>query len=467
MTRRGPYATSPPAQGNTILSHPDTPATPPTPLTARKSGALRGAARVPGDKSISHRALILGALAVGETRISGLLEGEDVLNTAKSMQALGAKVERTGDFAWKVNGVGVAGFAQPLAPLDFGNAGTGSRLVMGAVAGCPITVTFDGDASLRSRPMRRIVDPLELMGAKVVASQEGGRLPLTLQGARDPLPIVYKTPVASAQIKSAVLLAGLSAPGATTVIEAEASRDHTELMLRHFGADIVSEKEGPHGRRITLQGQPELKGADVVVPADPSSAAFPMVAALITPGSEIELTDVMTNPLRTGLFTTLREMGAAIEETDVRGDAGEPMAKFRIKASKLRGVEVPPERAPSMIDEYLVLAVAASFAEGTTIMRGLQELRVKESDRLEATAAMIRVNGVKVEIVGDDLIVHGAGRVPGGGTVATHMDHRIAMSALVMGCASDAPVTIDDTTFIATSFPDFIPMMRRLGADFA
>ncbi|WP_398484531.1 3-phosphoshikimate 1-carboxyvinyltransferase [Tardiphaga sp.] len=449
------------------MSHPDTSAAQPTPLTARKSGALRGSARVPGDKSISHRALILGALAVGETRITGLLEGEDVLNTAKAMQALGAKVERTGDFAWKVNGVGVAGFAEPKGPLDFGNAGTGSRLVMGAVAGCPITVTFDGDASLRSRPMRRIVDPLELMGAKVTACQEGGRLPLTLQGARDPLPIVYKTPVASAQIKSAVLLAGLSAPGTTTVIESEASRDHTELMLKHFGAEIVSEKEGAHGRKITLTGQPELKGADVVVPADPSSAAFPMVAALITPGSEIELTDVMTNPLRTGLFTTLREMGADIEETDVRGDAGEPMARFRIKASKLKGVDVPPERAPSMIDEYLVLAVAASFAEGTTIMRGLQELRVKESDRLEATAAMIRVNGVKVEIVGDDLIVHGTGRVPGGGTVATHMDHRIAMSALAMGCASDAPVTIDDTTFIATSFPDFIPMMRRLGADFA
>ncbi|WP_398465978.1 3-phosphoshikimate 1-carboxyvinyltransferase [Tardiphaga sp.] len=449
------------------MSHPDTSAAQQTPLTARKSGALRGSARVPGDKSISHRALILGALAVGETRITGLLEGEDVLNTAKAMQALGARVERTGDFAWKVNGVGVAGFVEPKAPLDFGNAGTGSRLVMGAVAGCPITVTFDGDASLRSRPMRRIVDPLELMGAKVIASQEGGRLPLTLQGARDPLPIVYRTPVASAQIKSAVLLAGLSAPGTTTVIETEASRDHTELMLKHFGAEIVSEKEGAHGRKITLTGQPELKGADVVVPADPSSAAFPMVAALITPGSEIELTDVMTNPLRTGLFTTLREMGASIEETDVRGDAGEPMAKFRIRASKLKGVEVPPERAPSMIDEYLVLAVAASFAEGTTIMRGLQELRVKESDRLEATAAMIRVNGVKVEIIGDDLIVHGTGRVPGGGTVATHMDHRIAMSALVMGCASDAPVTIDDTTFIATSFPDFIPMMRRLGADFA
>ncbi|WP_371423508.1 3-phosphoshikimate 1-carboxyvinyltransferase [Tardiphaga sp.] len=449
------------------MTQSDTAAARPTPLTARKSGALRGSARVPGDKSISHRALILGALAVGETRITGLLEGEDVLNTAKSMQALGASVERTGDFAWKVNGVGVAGFAAPKAPLDFGNSGTGCRLVMGAVAGCPIEVTFDGDASLRSRPMRRIVDPLELMGARVTASQEGGRLPLTLKGARDPLPIVYRTPVASAQIKSAVLLAGLSAPGTTTVIETEASRDHTELMLKHFGAEIVSEKEGAHGRKITLTGQPELKGADVVVPADPSSAAFPMVAALIVPGSEIVLTDVMTNPLRTGLFTTLREMGASIEESDIRGDAGEPMAQFRITASKLTGVEVPPERAPSMIDEYLVLAVAAAFAEGTTIMRGLQELRVKESDRLEATAAMLRVNGVNVEIVGDDLIVHGNGRVAGGGLVATHMDHRIAMSALAMGLASDKPVTIDDTTFIATSFPDFIPMMRRLGADFS
>jgi 3-phosphoshikimate 1-carboxyvinyltransferase len=428
---------------------------------------LHGSARVPGDKSISHRALILGALAVGETRITGLLEGEDVLNTAKSMQALGARVERTGDFAWTVNGVGVAGFAAPKAPLDFGNSGTGCRLVMGAVAGCPIEATFDGDASLRSRPMRRIVDPLELMGARVTASQEGGRLPLTIAGARDPLPIVYRTPVASAQIKSAVLLAGLSAPGTTTVIETEASRDHTELMLKHFGAEITSEKEGAHGRKITLTGQPELKGADVVVPADPSSAAFPMVAALIVPGSEIVLTDVMTNPLRTGLFTTLREMGALIEESDIRGDAGEPMAQFRITASKLTGVEVPPERAPSMIDEYLVLAVAAAFAEGTTIMRGLQELRVKESDRLEATAAMLRVNGVNVEISGDDLIVHGNGRVAGGGLVATHMDHRIAMSALAMGLASEKPVTIDDTTFIATSFPDFIPMMRRLGADFS
>jgi 3-phosphoshikimate 1-carboxyvinyltransferase len=315
--------------------------------------------------------------------------------------------------------------------------------------------------------MRRVLDPLELMGARVSASGDGGRLPLTLLGAPDPLPILYRTPVASAQIKSAVLLAGLAAPGVTTVIETEASRDHTELMLKHFGAQITSLPEGSHGRKIALTGQPELRGAPVVVPADPSSAAFPTVAALIVEGSDIVLSDVMTNPLRTGLFTTLREMGASIEESHVRGDAGEPMAQFRVRASKLRGVEVPPERAPSMIDEYLVLAVAASFAEGTTIMRGLQELRVKESDRLEATAAMLRVNGVKVEISGDDMIVEGNGHVAGGGLVATHMDHRIAMSALVMGLASDKPVKVDDTAFIATSFPDFIPMMRGLGAEFS
>jgi 3-phosphoshikimate 1-carboxyvinyltransferase len=448
------------------LTHSD-PAARATPLEARSSGPLTGNVRVPGDKSISHRALILGALAVGQTRISGLLEGEDVLNTAKAMQALGARVERTGDFAWSVHGVGVAGFAEPQVPLDFGNSGTGCRLVMGAVAGCPITAVFDGDASLRGRPMRRILDPLELMGAKTGKSGEGGRLPLTLNGARDPLPILYRPPVASAQIKSAVLLAGLAAPGVTTVIESEASRDHTELMLKHFGAEIVSAREGVHGRKISLTGQPELHGADVVVPADPSSAAFPIVAALIVEGSDLILSDVMTNPLRTGLFTTLREMGASIEESHGRGDAGEPMAQLRVRASQLRGVEVPPERAPSMIDEYLVLAVAASFAEGTTIMRGLQELRVKESDRLEATAAMLRVNGVKAEISGNDLIVEGKGHVDGGGTVATHMDHRIAMSALVMGLASDKPVTVDDTAFIATSFPDFIPMMRGLGAEFS
>lgn len=439
----------------------------PAPLESRASSALRGTVRVPGDKSISHRALILGALAVGETRISGLLEGEDVLNTAKAMQALGAKVERTGTGTWSVRGVGVGGFAAPDNPLDFGNSGTGCRLAMGAVAGCPIEATFDGDASLRSRPMRRILDPLELMGAKVSSSADGGRLPMTLQGARDPLPVVYRTPVASAQIKSAVLLAGLSAPGVTTVIEQEASRDHTELMMAHFGATIVSENEGAHGRKISLTGQPELHGVNVVVPADPSSAAFPIVAALIVPGSDVVLTDVMTNPLRTGLFTTLREMGASIEESDVRSDTGEPMARFRVCGSRLRGVTVPPERAPSMIDEYLVLAVAAAYAEGVTTMRGLQELRVKESDRLEATADMLRVNGVKVEIVGDDMIVEGKGHVAGGGLVATHMDHRIAMSALVMGLAADSPVTIDDTTFIATSFPDFIPMMRELGADFS
>ena len=439
----------------------------PTPLQARQSPALTGVARVPGDKSISHRALILGALAVGRTSISGLLEGEDVLNTAKAMAALGAKVERIGDTAWSVNGVGVAGFAQPDKPLDFGNSGTGCRLAMGAVEGCPITATFDGDASLRSRPMRRVLDPLELMGCRAEDKAGGGKLPLKLSGARDPIPIVYRTPVASAQIKSAVLLAGLSAPGVTTVIETEASRDHTELMMKQFGATITTMPEGVHGRRIDLQGQPELHGLNVVVPADPSSAAFPMVAALIVPGSEIMLTDVMTNPLRTGLITTLREMGGVIDEMDLRGEDGEPMADFRIRASQLRGVEIPPERAPSMIDEYLVLAIAAAFAEGTTIMRGLQELRVKESDRLEATAAMLRVNGVRVEISGDDMIVEGRGHVPGGGVVATHMDHRIAMSALVMGLASDQSVGVDDVGFIATSFPDFIPMMRKLGAEFA
>ena len=437
------------------------------PLEARRSAALSGRVRVPGDKSISHRSLILGAMAVGETRISGLLEGEDVLNTAKAMQALGAKVERQGDGQWTVCGVGVAGFAAPEKPLDFGNSGTGCRLAMGAVAGSPITATFDGDASLRTRPMRRILDPLEQMGARSQACSEGGRLPLQLEGARNPIPIVYRTPVASAQIKSAVLLAGLAAPGTTTVIEKEWSRDHTELMLKHFGADVASEPDGTHGRRISLKGQPELKGARVAVPADPSSAAFPMVAALVVPNSEIVLAEVMTNPLRTGLITTLREMGGQIDELDKRGDAGEPMAEYRVRASQLRGVEVPPERAPSMIDEYLVLAVAASFAEGTTIMRGLQELRVKESDRLAATVAMLRVNGVKTEVVGDDMIVEGRGHVPGGGLVATHMDHRIAMSALMMGLAADTPVRVDDTAFIATSFPGFVPMMQKLGADFA
>jgi len=436
-----------------------------SPLTARRSGPLKGRVRVPGDKSISHRALIFGALAVGETRIAGLLEGQDVLNTGNAMRALGAQVERTGETQWRVHGVGVGGFASPNGPLDFGNSGTGVRLVMGAVGGCPIVAAFDGDASLRSRPMQRILDPLLLMGARPVQVSDGGRLPLALAGARDPVPIVYRTPVPSAQIKSAVLLAGLAAPGATTVIEQEASRDHTERLLAHFGAEVTVEPEGEHGRKITLKGEPELTPAPVVVPADPSSAAFPMVAALIVPGSEVILTDVMTNPLRTGLIATLREMGAEIEALNVRSDVGEEMADLRVRTSALRGVEVPATRAPSMIDEYPVLAVAASFAEGTTVMRGLEELRVKESDRLAAVANGLRANGVEVEIDGDDLIVHGRGRAKGGGTVTTHMDHRIAMAFLVMGLASEQPVAVDDTAFIATSFPGFVPMMRALGAE--
>jgi 3-phosphoshikimate 1-carboxyvinyltransferase len=436
-----------------------------SPLAARRSGPLKGRTRVPGDKSMSHRALILSAMTVGETAITGLLEGEDVINTGKAMRALGASVERVGPGHWRVNGVGVAGFAEPSGPLDFGNSGTGCRLVIGAVAGCPITATFEGDASLRTRPMKRVLDPLERMGARTLSVADGGRLPLTLQGARDPVPIAYEPPAASAQLKSAVLLAGLAAPGATVVIEAEATRDHTERMLRHFGADVQVENVGAHGRRVTLRGQPELNPAAVTVPADPSSAAFPLVAGLIVPGSDIILDGVMLNPLRTGLFATLREMGATIEELDRRDEGGEDVADLRIRFAPMRGVEVPPERAPSMIDEYLVLAVAAAFAEGTTRMRGLKELRVKESDRLAATADMLRVNGVSVEIEGDDLIVHGNGRVNGGGLVATHMDHRIAMSALVMGLASDKPVKVDDTAFIQTSFPGFIEMMRAMGGD--
>jgi 3-phosphoshikimate 1-carboxyvinyltransferase len=437
-----------------------------SPLSARRGGPLSGRARVPGDKSISHRALILASMTVGESTVAGLLEGEDVLNTAKAMRALGATLTRGEDGLWRIHGVGVGGFAEPAKPLDFGNSGTGCRLVLGAVAGCPVKATFDGDASLRKRPMRRVLDPLERMGARVREEAEGGRLPLTLQGARDAIPIEYESPVPSAQLKSAVLLAGLAAPGETTVIESEASRDHTERMLKHFGARIVSKPHGEHGRRIVLQGQPELEPANVVVPADPSSAAFPLVAALIVPGSELVLENVMTNPLRTGLFTTLREMGASIEKVATRDD-GEEVADLRVVASKLKGVEVPPERAPSMIDEYPVLAVAAAFADGVTRMRGLKELRVKESDRLEATADMLRINGVKVEIEGDDLIVHGKGMAQGGGEVATHMDHRIAMSALVMGLASEQPVRVDDSAFIATSFPGFVELMRGLGADLA
>jgi 3-phosphoshikimate 1-carboxyvinyltransferase len=381
------------------------------------------------------------------------------------MRALGAWVDREDEGVWSVQGVGIGGFRQPEGTLDLGNSGTGCRLVMGAVAGCPITVTFDGDASLRKRPMRRVLDPLERMGARAVNVADGGRLPLTLQGARDAIPIVYEPPAASAQLKSAVLLAGLAASGETVVIEKEATRDHTERMLTHFGAAVEVEPYGAHGRKITLKGQPELTPAPIAVPADPSSAAFPIVAALITSGSDVTVEGVMMNPLRTGLFQTLREMGARIEILAARHEGGEDVADLRIHSSHLHGVEVPAARAPSMIDEYPILAVAASFAQGVTRMRGLSELRVKESDRLVATADMLRVNGVDVAIEGDDLVVNGRGQVPGGGVVATHMDHRLAMSGLMMGLASEQPVGVDDMGFVATSFPGFADMMRGLGAD--
>jgi 3-phosphoshikimate 1-carboxyvinyltransferase len=437
----------------------------PSPLAAHPGGPLKGRVRPPGDKSISHRALILGALAVGPTLIEGLLEGADVLATAGAIAQLGARVEHLGPGKWRVHGTGVGALLPPRQTLDFGNAGTGTRLMIGVVAGHGITATFDGDASLRKRPMRRVLDPLERMGAVVVEAAEGGRLPLTLRGHPAPVPIRYVVPVPSAQVKSAVLLAGLNAPGETTVVERAATRDHTESLLRLFGAEIASRAAADGSVTVTLQGRPELMGCRVAVPADPSSAAFPLVAALLVPGSDVILESVMMNPLRTGLITTLREMGATIETIGERSDGGETMADLRVAASSLRGVDVPADRAPSMIDEYPVLAVAAAFAEGTTRMRGLKELRVKESDRLAATAALLRVNGVAVEIEGDDLIVEGRGRAAGGGLVATHMDHRIAMAALVMGLASGRPVAVDDAAFIATSFPGFIETMRGLGAE--
>src|SRR5215472_4545688 len=436
----------------------------PIPLTARRGGPLTGHAQAPGDKSISIRALILGALAVGETRITGMLEGEDALNTAKAMQALGAQLVRAGERQWRVRGVGVGGFAEPKNPLDFGNSGTGCRLALGAVAGSPITATFDGDASLRSRPMRRVLEPLERIGARALASTDG-RLPLTLAGARDPIPIVFKPPVPSAQLKSATLLAGLAAPGETTVIEAEATRDHTEKMLAHFGADLRVEPFEGNGRCIRLAGQPELTPQPIAVPADPSSSAFPLVAALLVPGSDITLSSVMMNPLRGGLYTTLTDMGAQIEVLERRNQGGEEVADLRVRYGPLRGVEVPAARAPSMIDEYPILAVAAALADGVTVMRGLKELRVKESDRLAATVALLRANGVTVEVAGDDLIVEGRGRPAGGGLVTTHMDHRIAMAALVLGLASEREVRIDDGSFIATIFPGFVALMTSLGAD--
>ena len=439
----------------------------PASLTAEPSHGLNGRIGVPGDKSISHRALIFGALAIGETRISGLLEGEDVLATAETMRRLGAEVTRLGEGSWSVFGVGTGGLREPEQPLDFGNSGTGARLVMGLVAGHPITATFIGDASLSRRPMGRVISPLTQMGAHFHA-REGGRMPLTLTGAKRALPISYRSPVASAQVKSAVLLAGLNAPGITTVIEAVPTRDHTERMLRAFGAEVRSETLKDGALAISLTGEPELAPCPIAVPGDPSSAAFPVVAALLTPGSEIVVEGITLNPHRAGLYTTLMEMGGDIEVMNQREEGGEPVADLRVRSSTLKGIDVPPERAASMIDEYPVLAVAAAFAEGTTRMNGIHELRVKESDRIAATASGLRANGVKVHETEDSMTVEGrAGEVGGAGHVATHMDHRIAMSFLVMGLAAQKPVTVDDAAMIATSFPGFTKLMRSLGASFA
>ena len=407
---------------------------------------------------------MFGGLAVGETRITGLLEGEDVLRTAAAMRALGAEVWQEGA-VWCVAGRGIGGLAEPEDVLDMGNSGTAARLLTGILASHNLFAVLTGDASLRRRPMRRVTEPLTRCGA-VFSGREGGRLPLAIQGAADALPIEYRLPVASAQVKSAILLAGLNAPGHTLVEEPAATRDHSENMLRHFGAHVTVETRGA-GRHITLVGQPELRARDVTVPGDPSSAAFPLVAALLVPGSVVTLAGAGLNPLRTGLLTTLREMGADITIQAERVEGGEPVGDLVVRHGGLRAVDVPPERAPSMIDEYPILAVAAAFAAGTTRMAGLAELRVKESDRLTATAAMLQEAGAQVRVEGDDLLVTGAGSLPGGCTVATHMDHRLAMSALVMGQATEAPVSVDDAAFIETSFPGFARLMAGLGASVA
>ena len=437
----------------------------PIPMTSSQCGPLRGQADVPGDKSISHRALILGALSVGETVVTGLLEGEDVLDTAKAMRAFGAEVTRDDDGTWHVHGVGVGGFAEPDGVIDCGNSGTGVRLIMGSMATSPITATFTGDASLNKRPMARVTDPLALFGAQSVG-RSGGRLPMTIVGAADPVPVRYTVPVPSAQVKSAVLLAGLNAPGQTIVIEKEATRDHTERMLAGFGAQITTE-DTDEGRLITLTGRPELIPQTIIVPRDPSSAAFPVCAALIVPGSDVLVPNIGLNPTRAGLFYTLQDMGADLSFENLREEGGEPVADLRAKFSPdLHGIEVPPERAASMIDEYPVLSVVAAFAAGDTVMRGVKELRVKESDRIEAMASGLRLNGVEVEDGPDWWIVHGRGHgnVPGGATCVSHLDHRIAMSFMVMGMAANAPVSVDDGSPIATSFPIFEGLMAQLGA---
>jgi len=435
----------------------------PAPLTAVKAPKpLTGTLRVPGDKSISHRALMFGALATGKTTIKGLLEAEDVLNTAKAVTALGAPANKSGD-TWTVLGRGTGGLKQPDSPIDFGNSGTGTRLMMGVVAGQDITVTMMGDASLSRRPMGRVLKPLRQMG--LLTREDRDTLPLTVEGSSHLVPIEYVLLVPSAQVKSAILIAGLMAAGETTVIEKEPTRDHTERMLRYFGAHVETEiRDGL--TRITVHGDAELEGRDVVVPGDPSSAAFLICAALLVPGSDVTVEGVLVNETRTGLYTTLKEMGADIVFLNEREEGGEPIADIRARNSKLTGVHVPAARAPSMIDEYPVLAALAGFAHGDTRMDGLAELKVKESDRLAAAAAGLAANGVRATVDGDALIVHGTGKVAGGGTVATHLDHRIAMAFLTMGLASDTPVTVDDTAMIATSFPEFRGLMEKLGASY-
>ena len=437
----------------------------PQPMISHPVTDLSGVAEVPGDKSISHRSLILGALSVGETRITGLLEGQDVLDTGKAMRAFGAEVTRHDDGAWSVHGVGVGGFAEPDQVIDCGNSGTGVRLIMGAMATTPIAATFTGDASLNSRPMSRVTDPLALFGAQAVG-RSGGRLPMTIVGAAEPVPVRYTVPVPSAQVKSAVLLAGLGAPGKTVVIEREATRDHTERMLSGFGAEIEVE-ETDEGRVITLTGQPELRPQQIAVPRDPSSAAFPVCAALIVPGSDVLVPGIGLNPTRAGLYATLREMGADLTYENEREEGGEPVADLRARFSPdMEGIEVPPERAASMIDEYPILSVVAANSRGRTMMAGVKELRVKESDRIDAMAAGLRANGVTVEDGEDWWSVEGmgAGGVPGGQTCATHLDHRIAMSFLILGMASQKAVSVDDGGPISTSFPIFAGLMDALGA---
>ncbi len=437
----------------------------PEPATSRKATPLRGTADVPRDKSISHRSLILGALSVGETKIADLLEGQDVLDTAEAMRALGADVVDNGGGRWSVFGVGVGGFAEPDRVIDCGNSGTGVRLIMGAMATSPITATFTGDASLRKRPMARVIDPLALFGARTFG-RSGGRLPMTVIGASEPVPVRYTVPVPSAQVKSAVLLAGLNAPGETVVIEKEATRDHTERMMASFGAKI-SVEETSEGRLIRLEGQTELASRDINVPRDPSSAAFPVAAALIVEGSDVLVPRIGLNPSRTGLYVSLKEMGADIAFENQREEAGEPVADIRVRFSpSLRGIEVPPERAPSMIDEYPILSVVAAFAEGRTIMRGVRELRVKESDRIDAMARGLEANGVTVTEDEDTLIIDGlgSGGVPGGACTESRLDHRIAMSFLCLGMAARAPVVVDDAGPIMTSFPVFETLMNGLGA---